>query len=202
MNRTIRRILLIITHAAALSAAFAVLRPQPAHADPIQPPSVPSDIEVRDGSRPFLISHAVGTQGYICLPSGAGFAWTLFGPQATLFNDRDEQEITHFLSPNPEESGTPRATWQHSRDTSSIWAVMIASSIDPAFVEPGAIPWFLLRKAGAQEGPTGGDRLQPTTFIPRINTTGGVAPATGCALSADVGRRALVAYTADYVFYR
>jgi hypothetical protein len=29
--------------------------------------------------------NTIGTQNYICLPSGAGFARTLFGPQATLF---------------------------------------------------------------------------------------------------------------------
>jgi len=68
----------------------------------------------------------------------------LFGPQATLFNEHGQQVITHFLSPNPDEAGTARATWQHSRDTSAVWARAIASSSDPAFVAPGAIPWLLL----------------------------------------------------------
>jgi len=41
-----------------------------------------------------------------------------------------------------------------------------------------------------------------TTYIQRLNTTGGSAPSTGCALSTDVGSQVLVPYTADYYFYK
>src|SRR5437667_174240 len=71
---------------------------------------------------------------------------------------------------------------------------------DPDFVAPGAIPWLLLKVVGAQNGPTGGDTLSATTFIQRLNTAGGVAPSTGCTLSTDVGKMALVPYTAEYFF--
>lgn len=197
------RCTLRIACATALAAAFTVALPQPAYADDVTPPPVPSNLQVPAGNKAFLDGHAVGTQNYICLPSGPGFAWILFGPQATLFNADDEQVITHFLSPNPDESGTPpRATWQHSRDTSTVWAVAIQSSSDPAFVEPGAIPWLLLWVVGAQDGPTDGDKLSETTFIQRLNTVGGIAPSTGCTLSTDVGKRAFVPYEADYFFYR
>ena len=97
--------------------------------------------------------------------------------------------------------GTIRATWQDSRDTSTVWAMAIAASSDPAFVAPGAVPWLLLEVVGAQDGPTGGHRLTQTTFIQRLNTAGGIAPSTGCALATDVGKKALVPYTADYFFY-
>jgi hypothetical protein len=187
---------------AALAAAFTVSRPQPAHADHVTPPPMPSNIQVPDGNKAFLEGHAIGTQDYICLPSSSGFVWTFFGPQATLFNDHDKQVITHFLSPNPFESGMPRATWQHSRDTSTVWAVAIATSSDPEFVEPGAINWLLLQMVGAQDGPTGGDKLSETTFIQRLNTSEGVAPSSGCTVSTDVGKKALVPYTADYFFYK
>ena len=214
-NQTTRRILPIAC-ATALAAAFAVSLPQPAHADPVTPPPVPSNIQVPEGNKAFLEGYAVGTQDYICLPCpnaitpaatcpASGFAWAFFGPQATLFNDDDQQVITHFLSPNPLESGTPRATWQHSRDTSTVWAklfVPTSSSSDPAFVAPGAIPWLLLQVVGAQDGPTGGHKLTATTFLQRLNTSGGVAPSTGCTLSTDVGTKALVPYTADYFFYK
>jgi hypothetical protein len=199
--QTTRR-LRLITCAAALAMAFTVSLPQLAHADHVTPPPVPSNIQAPEGNKAFLEGHAMGTQDYICLPSGSGFAWTFFGPQATLFNDHDKQIITHFLSPNPFESGTPRATWQHSRDTSAVWAMAIASSSDPAFVAPGAIPWLLLQVVGAQDGPTGGDKLSGTTFIQRLNTSKGVAPSSGCTLSTDVGTKALVSYTADYFFYK
>ena len=78
----------------------------------------------------------------------------------------------------------------------------IASSSNPGFVESGAIPWLLLQVVGAQDGPTGGDKLSETTFIQRLNTSGGVAPSTGCTLSTDVGKKKLVPYTADYFFYK
>jgi len=196
----ITRRILLIACATALAVACTVALP-PAHADHVTPPPMPSNIQVPAGHEAFLKGHAVGTQNYICLPSGAGFAWTFFGPQATLFNDGDEQIITHFLSPNPFESGMPRATWQHSLDTSTVWAMAVASSSNTAFVAPGAIPWLRLEVVGAQDGPTG-DQLSATTFIQRLNTSGGIAPSTGCALSTDVGKKALVPYEAYYFFYR
>ena len=102
-------------------------------------PAVPADLEVPAGHTLFLRGRAIGTQNYLCLPTDSGLGWVLFGPQATLFNF-GRQIITHFLSPNPDEEDLPRATWQHSRDTSSVWAMAIGSSSDPDFVRPGAIP--------------------------------------------------------------
>ena len=165
-------------------------------------PSVPANLQVPDGYKPFMVGAAVGSQNYVCLPSASGFAWTLFGPQATLFNNETDQVMTHFLSPNPVENGTPRATWQHSRDTSSAWAAAIANSIDPAYVAPNSSPWLLLQVVGTQYGPDGGSKLTTTRYIQRINTNGGLAPAAGCSVSTDVGKKALVPYTTDYVFYK
>jgi Protein of unknown function (DUF3455) len=199
-NQITRRILLIAC-ATALTVAFTAALPQMASADKVTPPPVPENIRVPAGNKAFLEGYAVGTQNYICLPAGSDFAWTFFGPQATLFDHSDTQITTHFLSPNPDESGTPRATWQHSKDTSALWAVAIASSSDPSFVEPGAIPWLLLQVVGAQDGPTGADKLSESTYIQRLNTSGGVMPSTGCTLLTDVGKRAFVPYTADYFFY-
>ena len=188
--------------ATALAVAFTAALPRPAHADPVTPPPVPAGLEVEAGNRAFLVGHAVGTQDYVCLPSGSAFAWTLFTPQATLFSGHDRQLISHFFSPNPSEGGTIRPAWQHSRDTSTVWARLYAPpSSDPAFVAPGAIPWLLLEVAGAQDGPNGGGALSATSFIQRLNTSGGVAPSTGCLASTDVGRTAFVPYTADYFFY-
>ncbi len=186
----------------ALSAALTVGLPQPAYAGHVISQPVPPNLEVPPGNEAFLVGYAAGTQNYVCLPAGLGFAWVLFGPQATLFNGDEKQLITHFLSPNPDEGGTPRATWQHSRDTSTVWAIKIDESSDPAFVAPGAIPWFLLETVGAQDGPTGGDKLSETTFIQRVNTAEGVMPASGCTQSTDVGTKALVPYTTDYFFYK
>jgi hypothetical protein len=190
------------TCVAALTAAVLASLAQGPSANGLEPPAVPDNLEVPAGNRPFLLGHAIGTQNYVCLSSSAGFVWTFFGPQATLFNDRARQITTHFLSANPDEAGAARATWQHSRDTSAVWAAAIATSSDPAFVQPGAIPWLLLQVVGANAGPTGGQRLSKTTYIQRVNTSGGLAPTAGCGQASDVGTRALVPYTSDYVFYR
>ena len=186
----------------ALIVILAVAPPLAAapHAD--APPQVPANLDVPAGHRPFFIGRAEGTQNYVCLPSGAAAAWSFFGPQATLFDGKGEQIATHFLAPNPAENGTPRAAWQHSRDTSTVWAVAVASSSDPAFVIPGAVPWLLLQVSGIGYGPSWGDRLTTVTFIQRVNTAGGVGPGAGCSTAADIGRKALVPYTTDYVFYR
>ena len=52
-----------------------------------------------------------------------------------------------------------------------------------------------------KDGPTGGHKLTATTFIQRLNTSGGIAPSDGCTESPDVGKKALVPYTADYFFF-
>jgi len=196
-----KRRIWLMADATALAMVLAFSLSEPAHAAGVTPPPVPPEIEVPAGSKAFLEGHAEGTQNYVCLPSGLGFAWTLFTPQATLFSDNDKQIMTHFFSPNPFESGTVRATWEDSKDTSMVWGQVIQPSTDPHFVAPGAIPWLLIKEVGVREGPTGGDTLTATSHIHRLNTQGGSAPSTGCAMSTDVGKRAYVPYTADYFFY-
>jgi hypothetical protein len=186
---------------AAIAALGAAVGASPL--DKFIPPDVPSELAVYENETAFLMAHAVGTQNYSCLPSTNGaVAWTLVGPQATLFSEDGGQVITHFLSANPEEAGLPRAAWLHSRDSSTVWAALSAMSSNAAYVDPNAIPWFLLRTVGKQTGPTSGDRLTQTTAIQRVNTAGGKAPATGCSSASDIGRKALVPYEADYVFYK
>jgi hypothetical protein len=183
-------------------AALAAAAPLAAMATNIEPPKVPDTLAVPAGSNAFLIGHAVGTQNYVCLPDGAGAKWVLFGPQATVFDERGTQIMTHFLSPNPAESNALRATWMDSDRTSSVWAVKVGESDDARFVEPGAIKWFLLKVMGTEQGTQRHDRLMKTTVIQRVNTSGGVAPASECTLTADVGKTKFVPYTADYVFYK
>jgi uncharacterized protein DUF3455 len=173
------------------------------HGGKIEVPEVPSNLVVDAGNVPYLQAQAYGTQNYVCLPSATGVAWKLFGPQATLYPQNAPVQIaTHFLSPNPEEAGTPRPTWQHSQDGSAVWAKMIQSSTDANYVAPGAIAWFKLEMVGTAEGSTGGALLTRTTFIQRVNTQGGVAPASGCTTAAQLGAIALVPYSTDYIFYR
>jgi hypothetical protein len=201
--------------ASAAAAALTAAPAQPVYADAVTPPAVPANLAVPAGHKLFLVGHATGTQNYICLPSGAGYAFALYTPQATLFNDQGNEIIHHYFGPNPLEANTNpkvlgehmiRAAWQDSRDSSTVWGKVQPGhwSTDPAYVEPGAIAWLLVTIAGAQNGPTGGSRLSGTTYIQRLNTHGGLAPApaTGCASAEDVGNQAFVPYTTNYFFYR
>ena len=202
-----------IVLAAVAAMAFTIPSPGPAYADDTTPPPVPDNIQVPAGNKLFLVGHAVGTQNYVCVPSGTSVRFLLFTPQATLFDDEGEQLTTHYFSPNPSEVNTDpkvisahtiRATWQDSKDSSTVWGKVNPgnSSTDSNYVEPGAIPWLLVTIAGHQDGPTGGDRLSGTTFIQRLNTHGGVAPSTGCTSLGDLGNTAFVPYTTDYYFYK
>jgi hypothetical protein len=201
-NAPAARRILPLAGAAALVAALTVSSAPPAQADAVTPPAVPGNIQVPAGNVASLVGHAVGTQNYVCLPiDNVRFGWTLFTPQATLFDDASGQLTTHFFSPNPFEAGAVRPTWQHSGDTSAVWGQAVASSTDASYVAPGALSWLLIHVVGAAEGPTGGGSLAAATYIQRVNTTGGLAPATGCSSKKDVGMKVFVPYTADYFFF-
>ena len=208
LKNQITRRLMVIACTITLAVGFMISLPQLAHAQEISPPVVPpgSGLDVEPGNEVFLLGRGVGTQNYVCSPCDAtkpncplGLAFTLFTPQATLFNDLGEQLITHFSSPNPVENNTIRVTWQDSRDTSSVWA----KAVNSVFVRSDSIAWVLLnvKDTGTKAGPTG-DRMTKTTFIQRVNTVGGLAPVGGCLRSIDLGRQAFVPYIADYFFYK
>jgi uncharacterized protein DUF3455 len=193
----------------ATITAFTASSPQAATLGVITPPPLPDGMApVPEGNKLFLGTHAVGTQNYVCQPSGAGVAYVLFTPQATLSGADGVQIITHYNSPNPDERNTDpkvvadgiiRATWQ-DKDTSRVWA-KVHQPNGAVTVNEKAIAWLLLDAVGHRNGPTGGDKLAKTTFVQRLNTTGGLAPKTGCSSLADLGNKAFVPYTADYFFY-
>ena len=184
----------------------------------IPSPTTPERITPPAGTSAFLLGHGVGTQGYVCLPTGTGGAsWTVNGarPEATLFTrifGDAVQIITHFLSPvvNPNDIGPKPSrfgdvTWQSSFDSSRVWAQkqkFVTAGTEASCPNSGAIDCLLLQVIGSDEGPTGGRLLTKTTFIQRLNTNSGSAPATGCLVTGDVGRQVLVPYSADYFFFR
>ncbi len=210
--------------AAAVALGCALGTTTNAGAQNVTPPPTPAIITPPAGNSSFLLGHGVGTQGYVCLPKGAGASWTVNGarPEATLFASffgQTFQIITHFLSPDanpnafaPNPLPFGNATWQSSVDSSAVWAqvlnantdhpAVIAAGSDPSSCpNSGAIGCLLLQVIGAQQGPGGGKFLTQTTFIQRLNTRGGSAPDQGCLVPGDVGKQALVPYTADYYFF-
>ena len=147
-------------------------------------PQVPSAIAVPDGNQKFLEAHAVGVQIYSC----NGTAWTLVAPRANLYDRRGKLLGTHFAGP----------TWQ-AKDGSKV----VAARAGGVNVDPTAIDWLLLSKVSAEPGPRKrDDLLAPTTFIQRINTVGGLAPAAGQCSASTAGARVEIPYTADYVFFK
>jgi hypothetical protein len=183
----------------------------------ITSPITPAAITPPAGNSAFLVGHALGTQGYVCLPTSTGASWTVNAarPEATLFTNifgEAVQIITHFLSPNTNPNGFApnplpfgNPTWQSSFDSSKVWGQAthaVTAGSDPSCPNAGSIVCLLLQVIGAAEGPAGGKLLTKTTFIQRLNTNGGSAPATGCLVPGDVGKQVLVPYSADYFFFR
>ena len=179
-------------------------------------PVTPALITPQVGNSAFLLGRAAGTQGYVCLPTTTGASWTVNNPrpEATLFAGflkPDIQIITHFLSPNTHPNGIApvpfgSATWQSSLDSSKVWAqvfngAMVQAGTHPSCPNSGSIACLLLTTVGTQDGPTGGKFMDQVTFIQRLNTKGGSAPADGCSVAGDVGKQVLVPYTADYWFF-
>jgi len=189
LSPTARLARMLAKNAIAAALALPALLPGLAYADvPPPPPNVPAAIRVPAGNVPFLLGHATGTQNYTCQPSSTsstGYAWTLVAPSAILADASGKPIVTHFAGP----------TWQ-ARDGSTV----VGARVDGVTVSTSAIPWLLLRATSTTLGPTGGDRLTATTYIQRVNTTGGLAPASGCD-ATTVGAATNVPYTSDYYFY-
>ena len=99
-----------------------------------------------------------------------------------LFDDCGKVIGSHYAGP----------TWESRRDGSKVTGVVLQRAPAP---NSNAIPWLSLR--GVPANPSGA--FAPTTFIQRVNTTGGLAPA---AAPTAPGEEARVAYTADDVFHR
>jgi hypothetical protein len=146
------------------------------------PPSVPSALQVPDGNKLEMSFDAVGVQIYACkATSSSSYGWVFQAPQATLYNAGGQIAGTHYAGP----------TW-HADDGSTVVGAKLAASTP----DPSSIPWLLLGAASH----SGDGRMTPVTYVQRLDTVGGKAPATGC--DADhVGAVANVDYTATYYFY-
>ena len=159
---------------------------QTVHAGPVAP-TVPTDIAVPAGHKPFLIGHATGVQIYSCNVTEAGPKWGLVAPRANLYDDNGKLLATHYAGPR----------WE-ARDGSVVAARRDAG----VSVDPTAIDWLRLAATPTIAGADDDGRLAGTTYIQRINTTGGIAPSPTDCTAATAGTRTEVPYTADYVFWK
>ena len=135
-----------------------------------------------DQSLAFVLD-ATGVQQYVCSATATGAAWTFVAPVAVLLNNGFVAG-THYAGP----------TWE-ANDGSTV----VAARVQGATLDATAIPWLLL-SAVDNDGPWLGT-MTNVTSIQRLETTGGLAPATGCNVDL-IGATADVPYTAKYYFYR
>src|SRR5579862_244196 len=128
--------------------------------------TIPAAIQVPAGAKLAHKFHATGAQVYACAAapgSAAPFAWTLERPDAILVDAAGAKAGSHGAGP----------TWT-AKDGSSVVGQKVAQADAPT---PGAVPWLLLR-ATSTSGTTG--VFASVTYVQRVNTRGGKAPATGC----------------------
>jgi hypothetical protein len=168
---------------AGIVAALATLSlvAQVALAGPPSPTGLPDQIQVGDGNKVFLIGHGVGVQIYTC----DGSVWSSAVPRANLYNDNGKLIISHFAGPS----------WQAADGSKAVGTV-----VDKVTVDESAIPWVLL-SVKTTPGPDG-DRLVDTSFIQRLDTTGGLTPAAEDCNAATANTVVEVPYTAEYVFWK
>jgi Protein of unknown function (DUF3455) len=184
MKRLIRlERVLLLTAIVAAAAAWPLV--QAATAGPTAP-AVPREIQVPDGNKVFLVGHALGVQVYSCDGTPSGYRWVFVAPRANLYGDNGKLLATHFAGP----------TWQ-AKDGSHV----IGRVEGRATGDPTAIPWLRLAALSTAPG-TDGDRLVRTTYIQRISTTGGLAPAAADCTADTARTTEEVPYTADYYFWK
>jgi hypothetical protein len=152
-------------------------------------PDVPETLKVPEGYKVSFHAYATGFQSYVATPSPndpTKLVWTFTGPQAVLMDSDGKVVGIHYAY-----AGPARPAWESESGS----LVVGSRTVAPVIVDPTAVPWLVLD--GIQsEGP---GIFEGTTHIQRVNTTGGLAPATP---PTHLGQEARVAYTAEYYFYR
>jgi Protein of unknown function (DUF3455) len=148
--------------------------------------ALPDAVKVPAGNKVVLETVGVGEITYECRDKkdAAGqFEWVFVGPAAVL-NDRAGKVIGSYYG--------PPATWQSS-DGSNVTATQLA--VSPAGA--GNIPLQLVKANPA----SGAGAMMGVTYIQRVATKGGVAPASTCD-AASKGKKEIVKYQADYIFWK
>ena len=145
-------------------------------------PDVPAPIRVPAGAKLVEQLHATGAQVYGCGATDGKYGWTLKRPDATLTDAKGGDAGKHGAGPS----------WT-AKDGSAVTGAKVAQADAPA---PDAVPWLLLRAAAT----SGKGRFSQVSFVQRLSTKGGKAPATGCD-AAHAGAELRVDYSADYYFY-
>jgi hypothetical protein len=155
----------------------------PASADPGNDNRAPElgdceELAVPDGNKVSRKLYAEGVQIY----RWNGTNWTFVAPRANLYANSGNKALvgTHYGGP----------TWE-----SNSGSRVVAAVLERCTPNSNAIPWLLLEAVSSQ----GPGMFNDVTFIQRVHTVGGLAPAQPGNV---LGEEADVPYTAEYYFYR
>lgn len=181
--RTSLTTLALLGAAAALTACGSMSSPA---APAFNQSSLPTAVQVPAGQRIAMETVGAGDITYECrakkdMPSA--FEWVFVGPDAKLM-DRSGKVVGRYYG--------PPATWE-SNDGSKVTATQLA--VAPA--SAGNIPLQLVKANPAM----GMGAMQGVTYIQRVATQGGVAPAVACT-ATNAGQKQVVKYQADYIIWK
>ncbi len=147
---------------------------------------LPPAVQVPAGHQVVMEAAAAGDISYECRAKrdmAGQFEWVFVGPDAGM-RDRQGKRIGRYYG--------PPATWE-AIDGSKVTGTQVA-------VAPAGMADIALQLVKANPA-MGAGMMQGTSYIQRVNTRGGVAPAIACAAS-NAGQKTLVKYSADYIFWR
>lgn len=173
--------LLALVAIAGLSAcANTTMRPAFNQAD------LPDAVKTPAGHAVVLETAAAGDITYQCQAKkdkAGQFEWVFVGPDAGL-KDRSGKVVGRYYG--------PPATWESTDGSKITGAQMgVAKNGD------ANIPLQLVKANPA----TGAGAMQGVSYIQRVATVGGIAPKAACGAGTE-GSKQVVAYRADYIFYR
>ncbi|MEO8297125.1 MAG: DUF3455 domain-containing protein [Burkholderiales bacterium] len=175
---------------AALLGACTGMSPQAAATTPMSQPfsqaALPEAVKVPAGHKVAWETVGVGEITYECRAKAAtpgAFEWVFVGPVAAL-KSRSGATLGSYYG--------PPATWA-ALDGSKLTGAQLA--VAPAGA--GNIPLQLVKANPAM----GNGTMTGVSYIQRVATQGGVAPALECG-SAGLGRKETVKYQADYIFWK
>ncbi|MES2887275.1 MAG: DUF3455 domain-containing protein [Pseudomonadota bacterium] len=174
----------LLSAAAAMALLSTACSTAPS-AKPMMMADVPEAVKVPAGHKVVLETVGAGQITYECRAKANmadTFEWTFVGPDAVL-KDRSGQTVGKYYG--------PPATWE-SKDGSKLTATQLA--VSPAGA--GNIPLQLVKANPAM----GQGAMTGVSYIQRLATRGGVAPAAACGAST-AGQKQVVTYQADYIFW-
>ncbi|WP_076592199.1 DUF3455 domain-containing protein [Herminiimonas arsenitoxidans] len=148
--------------------------------------TLPASVQVPSGHRVAMQTVGAGDITYQCRVKkdmAGQFEWVFVGPDAIL-SDRSGNAVGKYYG--------PPATWE-SNDGSKVTATQVA--VAPAGT--GHIPLQLVKANPA----VGSGAMSGVTYIQRVATKGGVAPALACS-AANLDSKVIVKYQADYIFWK